>query len=58
MKTHWLLCPVFLLFLSAPVLAQNQVLELDGEGAYVQLPTHISASLGRAVRHSRLPTSR
>jgi hypothetical protein len=34
MKTHWFLCAVFLLFLSAPSLAQNQVLELDGKGGF------------------------
>ena len=30
-----------LLFLCSPALAQNQVLELDGKGSYVQLPAHI-----------------
>ncbi|MSR84084.1 MAG: hypothetical protein EXS58_14370, partial [Candidatus Latescibacteria bacterium] len=38
-----------LLFLCGPVLAQNQVLELDGKGSYVQLPAHIFDTLQAAT---------
>ncbi|MCC7264542.1 MAG: carboxypeptidase regulatory-like domain-containing protein, partial [Candidatus Latescibacteria bacterium] len=38
-----------LLLLCGPALAQNQVLELDGKGSYVQLPAHIFDGLEAAT---------
>jgi len=49
MKTRVFLCALFLLSLSTPALAQNQVLELDGKGSYVELPGHIFDGLEAAT---------
>jgi len=49
MKAPCSLCAALLLFVTVPALAQNQVLELDGKGAYVQLPAHIFDTLQEAT---------
>jgi|GEM_PF-3266878 len=41
MKARRLPCTTLLLSLAVQALAQNEVLELDGKGAHVQLPGHI-----------------
>ena len=40
---------LFFFFLSSPVLAQNRVLELDGQDSYVQLPAHLFDDLEEAT---------
>lgn len=40
---------LLLLFLTSPVLAQNSVLELDGQESYVHLPGHIFDHLEEAT---------
>ena len=39
----------FLFFISVAVLAQNHVLELDGEGNYLQLPSNVFDQLDQAT---------
>src|SRR5215510_4896987 len=50
MKIHaWIsICIVFLLF-AAPSEAQNRVLDLDGNGSYVELPSNIFNDLTEAT---------
>ncbi|MBI2502167.1 MAG: response regulator [Candidatus Latescibacteria bacterium] len=49
MKPRWLLCALLLSGAVCLAEAQNQVLELDGKGAYVQLPAHIFDTLQAAT---------
>jgi len=48
MKTRWFL-GALLLFCPSPALAQNQVLDLNGQTAYVQLPAHTFDGLQEAT---------
>ncbi|MDA0335917.1 MAG: hypothetical protein O2782_12180, partial [bacterium] len=49
MKIRRLLCALLLLLTTRLATAQNQVLELDGKGSYVQLPPHIFDGLEAAT---------
>ncbi|MCC7265030.1 MAG: response regulator [Candidatus Latescibacteria bacterium] len=49
MKPPWLLCALLLLITARLAQAQNQVLDLDGKAAFVQLPAHIFDTLQEAT---------